>query len=350
MLSLKKNIINVLRFVPFKQFFSPFYSGIGSILFMHKVIESNSKKPRISMMRANEIEANCLEEILIKLKEDYEIISLDEMYLRLINNQKHTKKFIAITFDDGYKDNLKLAYPIFKKLEIPFTIYITNCFPNHTAKLWWYMLEDIILENDKITVNHRNKNLSFLTKTKHQKDKCFNNLRTVIIHATQEENNILISQLEHKYSKSIKEYVNKEALTWEQIKLLSKDPLVSIGCHTMNHLALNTVSDTELLKEVISSKNEIEKLLKIQVHHFAYPFGTSNEINKREVDLIKSNNIFLTATTTRTGNIFSNHEQWLHALPRIQILGNQQNYSILEMYLSGLLPAIKNKLKKVVTI
>jgi hypothetical protein len=50
------------------------------------------------------------------------------------------------------------------------------------------------------------------------------------------------------------------------------------------------------------------------------------------------------------GNIFYEHKNNLHALPRIQVLGTQQDLSILDLYLCGVLPALKNKFKKVITL
>ncbi len=317
---------------------------------MHKIIESSGEKSRISMMRANEVESHFLEEMLNALKNKYDFVSLDEMYSRLKSEKKYKKKFLAVTFDDGYKDNLILAHPILKKLGVPFTIYITNSFPNYTAKLWWYMLEDILLENDEIMFKHKNIEYKFLAKTQRQKDDSFVKIRAIIINATKDENEDILFQLGNNYNKKLDKYVQKEALTWEDIKYLSKDPIVTIGCHTVNHLALNTLTDTEVLEEIEISKNEIESYIGIKVDHFAFPYGTSNEVNQREVNLLKACESFLTATTTRMGNIFHSHNQSFFALPRIQVLGNQQDHSILEMYLCGMLPAIKNKLKRIVTL
>jgi peptidoglycan/xylan/chitin deacetylase (PgdA/CDA1 family) len=301
-------------------------------------------------MKANEIEVEFLEEMLVYLKEKYDVISLDEMCSRLKSKVKQKKKFIVITFDDGYKDNLTLAYPIFKKLNIPFTIYITNCYPNKTAKLWWYMLEDILLENENIQFTHNNKSYKFKAKKKYQKDVSFEEIRGVIINASTEKQAQLLAQLEKSYDKNLEDYVFREALSWNEINTLSKDPLVNIGCHTINHLALNTLTKDEQLKEVLGSKSEIDHKIDLISSHFAYPFGTSNEVNGTEINNIKSTRCIKTATTTRMGNIFYEHKNNLHALPRIQVLGTQQDLSILDLYLCGVLPALKNKFKKAITL
>ena len=120
----KDFVINVLKYLPINIFFKKLYAGEGSILFMHKVVVKHDNKDRINLMKANEIEVFYLEKMLVYLKKKYDLISLDQINERLKNKSKFKKKFIVITFDDGYKDNLTLAYPMFKKHNIPFTIYI----------------------------------------------------------------------------------------------------------------------------------------------------------------------------------------------------------------------------------
>ena len=91
-----------------------------------------------------------LEKFIIELKsKGYEFISLDRLYEILKNGEK-VEKQIVFTLDDGYEDNYKIAYPIFKKYNVPFAVYITTSFPEKKAILWWYILEDLIIENSEI--------------------------------------------------------------------------------------------------------------------------------------------------------------------------------------------------------
>lgn len=348
----KSTILKILSKAPIGFLFKPFYSGEGSILFMHKVVLNKDKNAsRIPLMAANEIEVDFLEKMILFLKKKkYEFISLDELHHRLENPKEKSKKFIVFTFDDGYKDNLTLAYPIFKKHNVPFTIYLTNCYPNKTAKLWWYMLEDILLENTSVSLKVGDLFVEHSCKTQKEKENTFGKLRTLIISSAPEKQNEIIEALEKKYSKSLQTYVENESLNWDEVKKLSEDSLVTIGGHSLNHLTFNKLNKEEILTEVLGSKQEIEKSIDKEVAHFAYPFGTPNEINQREVEILEENTNFKTATTTRMGNIFLDHKQSYFALPRIQVLGNQQNLSILNLYLTGVLPAIKNRFKKIVTL
>ena len=50
------------------------------------------------------------------------------MHRRLIERD-FRRRFVCLTFDDGYRDNLRYALPILKKYDAPFTIYIPTSFP-----------------------------------------------------------------------------------------------------------------------------------------------------------------------------------------------------------------------------
>ena len=67
---------------------------------------------------------------------------------------------------------------IFKKYNIPFTIYITTSFPDHNFTMWWYALEDIIL-NANSHIVHKSK--KFDCRTQQQKQETFLQIRNILV-------------------------------------------------------------------------------------------------------------------------------------------------------------------------
>lgn len=65
-------------------------------------------------------------------------------------------------------------------------------------------------------------------------------------------------------------------LTWEQLRELAGNPLITIGDHTLDHRSLVKMTEEELRNEIINSKNILEANLGRQINVFAYPFGTGN--------------------------------------------------------------------------
>lgn len=72
-----------------------------------------------------------------------------------------------------------------------------------------------------------------------------------------------------------------DLLGWQQIKELGKNPLIGFGCHTMNHMDLNTLQESELENELIQSKKILEERLERKVKHFSYPRGIYSSIGEK---------------------------------------------------------------------
>ena len=67
------------------------------------------------------------------------------MHARYISGD-FKRRFVCITFDDGYKDLMRWAYPLLKKYEMPFALYIPTSFPDRLGELWWVALEAVIAQ------------------------------------------------------------------------------------------------------------------------------------------------------------------------------------------------------------
>jgi len=218
-----------------------------------------------------------LERIIQELIEnEVNFISLDQISKRT-KPDRVDNKFVVFTLDDGYLDNLNYAYPIFKKYNVPFCIYVTNSFPNKSTNLWWYALEKLILQNNYLTFSGKKRS----NLTDRQKRKNFLAIRRQIIDKNFYEPIQFIKGLGSLDFDLSQEIVDK-CLSWQQIVDLSKDPLVTIGCHTMNHYPLSKIQVDEVIPEILNSKKEIETKIGKEVRHFAFPFGTRHEAGPRE--------------------------------------------------------------------
>ena len=120
------------------------YGGKGTILMFHRVLPKEKLSP-INMVKGLEVSIPMFTSVLESyLESGYHPIGIDEIPEYI--SQDRGKKFFAVTFDDGYRDNLEYALPILRKLRVPSCIYICTCFPNRTSSMWWYGLQDIIIK------------------------------------------------------------------------------------------------------------------------------------------------------------------------------------------------------------
>lgn len=99
------------------QIMQRFYQGKGVVLMLHRVAPFESK---LSPNENMKVTPEFLESFILESKaQGYDFISLDELYSGLMNNNL-TQNFICFTLDDGYKDNLTYATPIFTRHNVPF--------------------------------------------------------------------------------------------------------------------------------------------------------------------------------------------------------------------------------------
>ena len=141
--------LNTLYFSGAHTLLRPLIGGVGAILMLHHV-----RPPRRDRFQPNhllEVTPKFFERVIRRLRRSrVDLISLDEMHRRLTTGDFPRRRFVCVTFDDGYRDNLEFAYPVLKKYEVPFAIYVATSFADRIGELWWLALEAVIAQNDMI--------------------------------------------------------------------------------------------------------------------------------------------------------------------------------------------------------
>lgn len=199
-----------------RKIYKLFHPAMGEVWMLHRVVEKRSND---SKQKELEVTPYFLEQKILEYKgKGVEFVSIDEVCGRLrqpifyqyINALFRHTRFVCITLDDGYLDNYETAYPIFKRHNVPFVIYIATGFIEGTTTPWWY----------------GNKENMFMSRS--------------------------------------------------NVIEIAKDPLCTIGAHTVSHPRLSEVSVEIVRNEIYKSKIYLESLLKMPIVHFSYPHGVYN--------------------------------------------------------------------------
>lgn len=329
------------------RFFKPLWGGIGHIVSLHRICpETNSL--RLQSPKSLEISPIDLEKAIIRYNElDYEFISLDDLHNILTNNIKYKKKFVAFTIDDGYSDVYYHAFPLFKKYNIPFTVYVTTCFPDKSIYYWWYIIEYYIIQNNYIKIHFNNTFVEYITESIEQKNDAYLKISAII--KSHIGNPDFLPNFFRENSFFDHKKFNDYSLTWDQIIELSNSGIVTIGAHTINHRVLKNLINEESFNEIRNSKERIESFIGKSVHHFSYPFGGAIEAGQREYDFASEIG-FKTATTSKFGNIFPAHKNHLNCLPRVGIDTTKNINSYINFLDSGIIHFKKNKFNRIILV
>lgn len=286
----------------------------GMILMFHRIIEDTCeyKHPQIARLH---VTSRHLEQYLTELRSHgYDIISLDELHVRL-NSRNKTTKFVVFTFDDAYRDFYERAFPLFQKYNAPFTIYVPTAVPDRHIYWWYFMLDDLVFNNDVIETTITGEKRRFVLDTQERKIQAYTEITTIINGIDNQNRRGVLESLFSPYGLDPDAYADRLSMTWDQLRSLQQSGLATIGGHTVNHFNLLEMSSDDASGEMELGRKRIEAELSGVVDHFSYPFGAAAY---REFDLARHLG-FKTATTCRHGYLTRGHRSYPERLPRIMV-------------------------------
>ncbi len=322
----------------------PLLGGMGAILTLHHV-----RPPRLDRFQPNrllEITPRFFTQVIELLRDSgVDVISLDEMYRRL-TRADFGRRFVCLTFDDGYRDVRQWAYPVLKQAGVPFAIYVATSFADRLGELWWLALEAVIARNDRIGLEIDGRKQVFDCTSVAEKRALYDELYWWLRgRSTDAELRTIVRDLATCYRVDITAFCKELCMSWEELAKLAADPLVTIGAHTVNHPMLAKIPAETARAEMELSRSVIEAALAVRPQHLSYPIGDSTSAGPREFAMAAELG-FKTAVTTRPGVLFRAHRNHLTALPRISLNGEYQRLRYARVLLSGSATAMWNGFRR----
>ena len=226
-MKMKKILINILY---------PFFWRLKKIIF---------RNPQLRVLMFHYITSKQyqkFEKLIIKLKQDYNIVSPSEFSNLIKNKKKLVEDTILLTFDDGYKSQYNVAKKILNKHNIQGIFFIT--------------LNFIKLKSKIKTTKFLKYNLKVLERKKD-------------------------------------EFFDIKNMNFNNINFLVKSGHV-IGAHTIDHKDLARLSFKNQKYEIVDYKKQLNKKLKIKnINHFAFTFGELKNIDKNSLQISLQNYDFV---------------------------------------------------------
>ena len=186
------------------------------------------------------------------VKRGFQFISEEEHYAIIIGEKEQNGPMAFVSFDDGWKGNLKLI-PVLERYQIPATIFIPVR-PIITGNYWWEYASKLVLETKEYSSVEEIKQLPNSKRIK------------------------LIRDAAVKYE------LKRSCVDLSELKSLSNHPLITIGSHTYHHPITINCTDEELDFEYRESKNTLEEWLEVEIKSFSYPNG---DFNQRDLALLE---------------------------------------------------------------
>jgi peptidoglycan/xylan/chitin deacetylase (PgdA/CDA1 family) len=306
------------------------FRGVGAILTLHHV-----RPPRDEAFQPNsilEISPQFLDRLIVHLRKNkVDLVSMDEVRRRLVERD-FSRRFVALTFDDGYRDNLEYALPVLQRHGAPFALYIATSFPDRLGEIWWIALERVVAKTDRLVVEMDGKSRFFECAEPAKKRKAFHEVYWWLRSIPQEETlRRVVRDICVRYGVDLKAPTGQFCMDWAEIAYVANDPLCTIGAHTISHCFLTKVTEKIARSEMQRSAEVIEASLGNRPKHFAYPYGDGG---RREF-AIAADLGFKTAVTSKPAVLRPKNRDHLTSLPRVSVNGHFQALRYLDVLISG---------------
>lgn len=228
----------------------------------------------------------------------YEVLSLGEI-ARRASKATLPKRWIAITFDDGYADNLHQAKPLLDRFGVPATVFVVSGKVGSTAEFWWDEVERVLLGDcplpDVLQLNDGARSLTWtiseppdpgdhpressvwrawmpgpVTARQH----AYRGVHELMLTLDSDRRERVLRQLRAWAQTSSQARAEYRPLTSDELRELGSGSAIEIGSHTVTHTPLHTLTSDAVADELETSKRSLEATIRRPVHALSYPFGS----------------------------------------------------------------------------
>lgn len=208
------------------------------------------------------------------------------------------RDLLAITFDDGYEDNYRAAWPALRAEELSATVYLTTGFLDGT-ELW------VGFARRALDVAHRSapevsagaaETLRRVLGSWPLKERADPMVRRLKYLPPIERDRVL----EVLRSAEMDLAPAARPLSWEQAREMAAAG-IELGAHTVTHPILSTLEPAVQEEEIRGSRRRIAEATGIEPVTFAYPNGSARDYDRHSME-ITGRAGFRAACTTRRGS------------------------------------------------
>ena len=132
---MKRIVLGILRLVGVFELCRFLHRHRLLVLTYHGVLTQGDRSDRY--LDRNCVDASAFREQLRYLSRRHNVLSLQQVEEIIRNKQTIPKYSVAVTFDDGFRNNYSVAYPILERYGIPFAIFLTTGFIGSSDRMLW---------------------------------------------------------------------------------------------------------------------------------------------------------------------------------------------------------------------
>lgn len=290
----------------------------GLVLMYHRVASLRADPWGLGVSPAH------FESQIRQLREHADIVPLERLRGELRIGRR-SRPAVAITFDDGYVDNLSVAKPILERHQAPATVFLATGYVGRRADFWWDRLAKLVLHGAELPARieltaggeafrcndpwlvARDGRGAAARRLLHDR------LWQWLSGRAEDERDRALVELERSLDARPAPDPNDWPMTPDQVREIANSGLVDIGAHCVTHPMLSRLSSARKALEIAQSRADCQRLTGRDPACFAFPHG---DLDAESLALVREAG-FAVACTSRPDLVWSADDA--RATPRIMV-------------------------------
>jgi peptidoglycan/xylan/chitin deacetylase (PgdA/CDA1 family) len=223
------------------------------------------------------------------LRERMTPVSLSQVIAHIDGTAGLPDNAVAVTFDDGFADTWRYAFPALRRHSIPATVFVITG-PIENGEPFWFELAAYLMARlppGSIRLDEIDTPLPTgpsLAERRASLGRLHHALKTV----SDDRRASLVARWHADHAALLDRSTSDVGwpMTWQQVREMA-DAGIGIGSHTATHPNLALLDDGRVMEELSASRRMLEEKLQRPVTTFAYPFGTRSAYDARVVECVK---------------------------------------------------------------
>jgi peptidoglycan/xylan/chitin deacetylase (PgdA/CDA1 family) len=186
---------------------------------------------------------------------------------------------VVVTFDDGYRDFLEMAWPILSKYRIPCVLFVATAFVDHPQQIFWW---DAVWQQvsrtrrDRVVVADRTLSIASAGHAA-----AYRAITVALKQQTPVQRRSGLAALAAQLG--VEPEPTHAVLSWPELRQL-RDSGLTVAPHSRSHELLDQLHPGELRAEIDGSRDDLRRELGMCPPVFAYPNGNFNELAMRALE------------------------------------------------------------------
>lgn len=240
---------------------------------------TTSRRGDLLSFRKKHVEATQFAGQMRWLRDLYNVVPLERIVAHYLTGVPLPEYCAAITFDDGFRNNYTVAYPVLQELSLPATIFVPTDFVSGHGPLWLDRIEYAFntTPREHLALEILGVPVSFPLTNEQERAGSKRLLKNLLRQASPALIAGVVAELEAHAGVALGEDRDAQGdyapLTWDELSEMQGSRLVSVGSHTVTHPILPQCSAGQVDHELQRSKSVIEDILGRGCNMFCYPNG-----------------------------------------------------------------------------